>query len=71
MASSQDFLQAARLHGLKPRFPPSNNYSGLQKIVSGYKSSWPQAKISFKASSQDFLQAATIHGLKPTNKLKD
>jgi hypothetical protein len=58
MASSQNFLQAASVHGLKPRFPPNCNYS------------WPQAKISsklqvFMASSKDFLKAATIHGLKP------
>jgi hypothetical protein len=48
MAWSQDFLQAASLHGLKQKFHQS------------CKSSWPQAKISsklqlFMASSQDFL----------------
>jgi hypothetical protein len=58
MASSQDFLQAASLHGLKPGLPSS------------CKSSWPQAKISSKlqllmAASKDFLLDETIHGLKP------
>jgi hypothetical protein len=58
MALRRDFIQAASLHGLQHRFPPSCN------------NSWPQAKISFKlqvfmASSLDFLQAATINGLKP------
>jgi hypothetical protein len=57
MASSQIFYQAATINGLKPRFPPSCNYS------------WPEAKISsklqvFMALSQDFLQAASVHGLK-------
>jgi hypothetical protein len=57
MASSQDFLQAATIHGLKPRFLPSCNYS------------LPQAKISskqqvFMASNQDFFQAASVLGLK-------
>jgi hypothetical protein len=76
MASNQNFLKAASLHGLKQKFPPS------------CKSSWPFAKISsklklFMASSQDFfhanissklqvfmdwsqdfLQAAGVHGLK-------
>jgi hypothetical protein len=58
MVSSQDFLQAAIIHGLKPRFPPSCKFP------------WPGAKISSKlqvsmAWSQDFLQAASVHGLKP------
>jgi hypothetical protein len=55
MAFSQDFLHAATIHGIKPRFPPSYNYS------------WPQTKIStklqvFMASRKDFLQAASLHG---------
>jgi hypothetical protein len=58
MAYSQDFLQAASLHGLIQKFPQSCNYS------------WPQPRISskmqvFMASSQDFLKAARLHGLKP------
>jgi hypothetical protein len=77
MASSQDFSQAASVHGLKPRFLPSCNYSWTQakisskpKFFSSCKSSWAQAKISsklhfFMASRQDFLQAVTFHGLKP------
>jgi hypothetical protein len=57
MASSQDFLQAATIQDLKPRFPENCNYS------------WHQAKISsklqlFLASSQDFLQVASVHDLK-------
>jgi hypothetical protein len=36
MASSQDFLKAASLYGLKPKFPSS------------CKCLWPQAKISSK-----------------------
>jgi hypothetical protein len=56
MAFSQDFLKAASLHGLKPRFPLSWNYS------------WPQAKFSskkqlFMASSRTFFQAASLHVL--------
>jgi hypothetical protein len=58
MASSQDFLRAATIHGLNQKFPQSCNYS------------WPQAKISselqlFMASNKNFRKAATIHGLKP------
>jgi hypothetical protein len=58
MDSSQDFLQAATIHDLIPRFLQNCNYL------------WPQAKISSKlqliiASSKNFFKAATIHGLKP------
>jgi hypothetical protein len=56
MASSLDFLQAATINGLKPKFYPS------------CKSSWPKAKISYKlqdfmAFSQDFLQAVSLRRL--------
>jgi hypothetical protein len=61
MASSQDYLQGASLHGLKPGFPPSYNYSWPQKnFLSSSKSSKPKAMISsklqvFMASNQTFL----------------